>query len=215
MSDTPPHNDAELDQAELDAEAGLNADPNGDINGDLAPLDQVIAERDAWRDRALRAAAEAENVKRRTETQMNDARAYAIQRFAKDLLGVADNLERALQAAPKDAEGAAAGLVTGLEMTHKALLTAFEANGLGRVAPEPGAAFDPHQHQAMMEQPSDEVSAGQIIQTLQPGYVLFGRTVRPAMVVVAAKGSAPKADAGAQAQGNAAYAAAEARNQNG
>lgn len=210
MSDTPPpHNDAELDQAELDAEAGLNADPDGD----LAPLDQVIAERDAWRDRALRAAAEAENVKRRTETQMNDARAYAIQRFAKDLLGVADNLERALQAAPKDAEGAAAGLVTGLEMTHKALLTAFETNGLGRVAPDAGAAFDPHQHQAMMEQPSDQVAAGQVIQTLQPGYVLFGRTVRPAMVVVAAKGSGAKSDAGTQAQGNAAYAASEARNQ--
>jgi molecular chaperone GrpE len=75
----------------------------------------MIAERDQWKDRALRAAAEAENVRRRTEGQMNDARAYAIQRFARDLLGVADSLERALQAAPQaaagpDAEGQAAGL---------------------------------------------------------------------------------------------------------
>ncbi|WP_409450227.1 nucleotide exchange factor GrpE, partial [Brevundimonas sp.] len=80
----------------------------------MAALDALIEERDQWRDRALRAAAEAENTKRRAETQLNDARAYAIQRFSKDLLGVADSLERALQAAPKDAEGATASLVTGL-----------------------------------------------------------------------------------------------------
>jgi len=210
VSDTPRDDDTftGLDSEGEAAEAAMPA-----ADGDLAPLDQVIAERDAWRDRALRAAAEAENVRRRTETQMNDARAYAIQRFAKDLLGVADNLERALQAAPAESEGPAAGLVTGLEMTHKALLTAFEGNGLTRVAPGAGTAFDPHQHQAMMEQPSETVAAGQVIQTLQPGYVLFGRTVRPAMVVVAAKGSGPAPDAGAQAQAAAAYAAAGARTQ--
>ncbi|WP_292072103.1 nucleotide exchange factor GrpE, partial [Brevundimonas sp. UBA7534] len=83
-----------------------------------------------------------------------------IQRFAKDLLGVADNLERALMAAPKDADGPAAGLVTGLELTQKSLLQAFETNGLKRVAPQPGDAFDPHLHQAMMEQPSDTVPGG-------------------------------------------------------
>lgn len=199
MNDTPDNDpietelDADIAQSEADAEAGLNAHPE---DGSLDPLDAVIAERDQWRDRALRAAAEAENVKRRTEGQMNDARAYAIQRFARDLLGVADNLERALQAAPKDAEGAAGGLVTGLEMTQKSLLAAFEANGLKRVAPEAGGAFDPHFHQAMMEQPSTEVPGGAVIQTLQAGYELFGRTVRPAMVVVAAKGSGGGAGGG-------------------
>jgi len=166
--------------------------PVSDANDDLAPLDQVIAERDEWKDRALRAAAEADNVRRRSENQLNDARAFAIQRFAKDLLGVADNLSRALQAAPKDAEGAAAGLVTGLELTEKSLLGAFASNGLKRVAPEAGEAFDPHLHQAMMEQPSETVPGGAVIQTMQAGYELFGRTVRPAMVVVAAKGSGPK-----------------------
>ena len=192
MNDTPDTDpietelDADIAASEADAEAGLNAHPE---DGSLDSLDAVIAERDQWRDRALRAAAEAENVKRRTEGQMNDARAYAIQRFARDLLGVADNLERALQAAPKDAEGAAGGLVTGLEMTQKALLQAFETNGLKRVAPGAGEPFDPHLHQAMMEQPSTEVPGGSVIQTLQAGYELFGRTVRPAMVVVAAKGS--------------------------
>lgn len=193
MSDKPLNDEdfteLDADQAEANAEHGLDAHP-GD---DLAPLDAVIAERDEWKDRALRVAAEMENLKRRSEAQQNDARAFAIQRFARDLLGVADNLERALMAAPKDSEGAAAGLVTGLEMTQKALLQAFESNGLKRVAPQAGDAFDPHFHQAMMEQPSDTVPGGAVLQTMQAGFELFGRTVRPAMVVVAAKGSGAQA----------------------
>lgn len=196
MNDTPHDPDHDefddlngIDPAdEADAEAGLNSDPAHTGVG-MDNLDAIIDERDQWKDRALRAVAEVENIKRRAETQNNDARAYAIQRFARDLLGVADNLERALQAAPKDADGAAAGLVTGLELTQKSLLSAFASNNLVRVAPEAGEAFDPHLHQAMMEQPSDTVAGGAVIQTLQAGYALFGRTVRPAMVVVAAKGS--------------------------
>ncbi|RZJ95514.1 MAG: nucleotide exchange factor GrpE [Brevundimonas sp.] len=196
MNDTPDYDP----ETELDADIGEAEGYEGD---ELAPLDAVIAERDQWKDRALRAVAESENIKRRAETQNNDARAYAIQKFARDLLVVADNLERAIQAAPKDADAGEAGLVTGLELTQKALFSAFEANNLKRVAPEPGEVFDPHLHQAMMEQPSDTVQGGQVIQTLQAGYALFGRTVRPAMVVVAAKGSGAAA-------GNAAYAAAQA-----
>ncbi|RZJ82915.1 MAG: nucleotide exchange factor GrpE [Brevundimonas sp.] len=198
MTDTPYDNKtaADLDAVEANAEAGLDAAPNLHTEGDLAPLDAVIAERDDWKDRALRVAAEMENLKRRSETQQNDARAFAIQRFARDLLGVADNLDRALQHAPKDAEGAAAGLVGGLELTQKALLKAFETNGLKQVAPAAGEAFDPHFHQAMMEQPSETVPGGAVVQTMQAGYELFGRTVRPAMVVVAAKGSGPKASHG-------------------
>ncbi|MNY08546.1 heat shock protein GrpE [compost metagenome] len=150
--------------------------------------------------------AETENVKRRAETQANDARAYAIQRFAKDLLSVADTLERGLLSAPKVLEGVeadspVAAMVTGLELTQKSLLSAFESNGLTRVAPEPGEAFDPHLHQAVMEQPSDSVPGGTVIQTLQPGYALFGRTVRAAMVAVAAKGSGP-ASGGAYSEAN-------------
>ena len=106
MSDNPLNDTAETqaaEAAEADAEHGLNAHPAKDGGDDLAPLDAVIAERDEWKDRALRVAAEMENLKRRAETQQNDASAFAIQRFAKDLLGVADNLERALMAAPKDA----------------------------------------------------------------------------------------------------------------
>ena len=208
MSDKPLNDEdfteLDADQAEANAEHGLDSHP-GD---DLAPLDAVIAERDEWKDRALRVAAEMENLKRRSETQQNDARAFAIQRFAKDLLGVADNLERALMAAPKDADGPAAGLVTGLELTQKSLLQAFETNGLKRVAPQPGDAFDPHLHQAMMEQPSDTVPGGAVLQTMQAGFELFGRTVRPAMVVVAARGSG-----GASSGGGNPYAATPASGQ--
>lgn len=196
MNDTPEHDQ----ESELDADIGeTEGFEAGD--DDMGPIDALIAERDQWKDRALRAIAEAENTKRRAEMQNNDARAYAIQKFARDLLGVADNLERAMQAAPADAEGVAAGLVSGLELTQKSLLQAFETNNLKRVAPEAGEAFDPNLHQAMMEQPSETVQGGQVIQTLQAGYALFGRVVRPAMVVVASRGSGAAA-------GNAAYAAA-------
>lgn len=193
------HNEETRDQLEQD----INEAADGTVMADegMEVVDALIAERDQWRDRALRATAEVENTKRRAETQANDARAYAIQRFAKDLLGVADNLERALQAAPKETDGATASLVTGLELVQKSLLTAFENNNLVRVAPEAGDMFDPHLHQAMMEQPSDTVPGGSIIMTLQPGYALFGRTVRAAMVVVAAKGSGAGYTGGANRTG--------------
>ena len=203
MSDNHP-TQAELDAIEAEADAILDADAANAES--LAPLDQVIAERDEWKDRALRVAAEMENLKRRSETQQNDARAFAIQRFAKDLLPVADSLQRALQAAPKDSEGPAAALVTGLELVEKALQGAFANNNLKQVAPGPGDVFDPHLHQAMMEQPSETVAGGAVLQTMQAGYELFGRTIRPAMVVVAAKGS------GAKAGASTAYAPADAAN---
>ena len=192
MTDTP--------ETDFEDEAALDALIEDEVLGEPnSAIDALIAERDEWKDRALRAVAEMENIKRRAETQSNDARAYAIQRFAKDLLGVADNLERGIQAAPKDAGDAAAALVTGMELTQKSLMSAFEANNLRRVAPEAGEAFDPHFHQAMMEQPSDTVPGGTVIQTLQPGYALFGRTVRAAMVVVATKGSGPAGGAYSEA----------------
>jgi len=140
-------------------------------------------------------AADAENTKRRAERDANDARAFAINKFATDLMSVADNLARALQHAPRDSQDPAVkNLAVGLEMTEKALLQAFERNNLKRLEPARGAKFDPHQHEAMMEQPADDLGPGQIMQVLQAGYELFGRLVRPAMVVVSSKastGSAP------------------------
>ena len=155
-----------------------------------AAVDEIIAlkaEVQALKDQMLRVAADAENSKRRAEREANDARAFAIQKFGRDLLTVADTLDRAL-AAPVD-DPAVKNFVVGMEMTQKSLLSAFENNGLKKIDPPKGEKFDPHQHQAMMEQPSTEVGAGAVIQVLQPGYELLGRLIRPAMVVVAAKGS--------------------------
>jgi len=165
-----------------------------------APADEVAAlkaETVALKEQLLRYAAEAENTKRRAEREANDARAYAIQKFARDLLGVADNLARALAHEPADGgDPAIKNFVLGVEMTEKELLAAFERNGLKRIAPAKGAKFDPHQHQAMAEQPGTDVAPGAVVELMQPGYELLGRLVRPAMVTVAAK----VAGAGAAAQ---------------
>lgn len=169
---------------------------SGDDAG--ADVEAMAAEIKALKEQVLRYAAEAENTKRRAEREMNDARAYAITKFARDLLGVADTFDRALAAAP-EGEGAVKNFVVGVEMTSKELQSAFDKNGLKKIHPPKGEKFDPHKHQAMMEQPAgDGVEPGGVIQTLQAGYELLGRLVRPAMVVVAAKGAsaAPKVDGG-------------------
>lgn len=174
------------DEGDIDAASGRPAE--------ATDVTMLRAESAALKDQALRYAAEAENTRRRAEREVNDARAYAITKFARDLLGVADNLARALEHAPADAaDPLARNLAVGLEMTQKELLTAFERNGLKRVEPAVGERFDPHQHQAVMEQTSDSVAPGAVIQVLQAGYDLFGRVVRPAMVVVAAKDSTGRA----------------------
>jgi molecular chaperone GrpE len=161
-----------------------------------AEIAALKAEAAGLKEQALRYAAEAENTKRRAEREANDARAYAIQKFARDLLGVADILDRAMAAAPADSvDPAMKNFVVGIEMTSKELLGAFERNGLKRIAPARGEKFDPHQHQAMMELPDTDVAPGGVVEVMQPGYELLGRLVRPAMVVVAAKGAqAPAAD---------------------
>ncbi len=173
-----------------DEQPEMDGPPLEEDGDDEAAFAALRAETAALKDQALRYAAEAENTRRRAEREINDARAYAIQSFARDLLGVADNLARALDHAPKDGDDPLArNLTVGLEMTQKALGAAFERNGLKAIEPAVGDRFDPHQHQAMMEQTSDTVAPGGVIQVLQTGYDLFSRVVRPAMVVVAAKAS--------------------------
>jgi molecular chaperone GrpE len=159
-----------------------------------ADLELLKAENAALKEQVLRYAAEADNTRRRAEREQNDARAYAIQKFARDLFAVADHLSAATTHAPRDYDDQLVkNFVVGVEMTEKELLSAFERNGLKKLAPEKGGKFDPHLHQAMMEQPGDGVPPGAVIKTLQAGYELQGRIVRPAMVVVAAKGPAAAA----------------------
>ncbi len=171
------------------------ADWEADGDESNATVDKLLEEIQGLKEQVLRYAADAENTKRRAEREMNDARAYAIQKFGRDLLGAADNLDRAMAAAPADnGDPAVKNYVIGVEMTAKELLSAFEKNGLKKVDPAKGEKFDPHKHQAMMEQPGTDVEPGGVIQVLQAGYELLGRLLRPALVVVAATtGAAPAA----------------------
>ncbi|MDB5419261.1 MAG: grpE [Phenylobacterium sp.] len=172
-------------------------DPQVDgADGDAEEIEALRAEAAALKEQVLRYAAEADNTRRRAEREANDARAYAIQKFARDLLGVADNLSRALAAHPESADPVVKNFIVGVEMTEKELQAAFERNGLKKIQPAKGDKFDPHQHQAMMELADTDVAPGAVVEVMQPGYDLLGRLVRPAMVVVAAKGAGtgPKAN---------------------
>ncbi len=147
-------------------------------------------------DRLLRAHAEMDNIRKRAEREREDTAKYAISKFARDVVTVADNFERAIQAVPAgaaDEDGALKSLVEGVSMTEREFLNVLERNGVRRVNPK-GEAFNPHLHQAMMEMQNTEVAPGTILEVFQPGYVIEDRVLRPAMVVVAKGGpKAPKA----------------------
>jgi molecular chaperone GrpE len=178
MSDDKPH----TRETPKDFEAIESPEDTDALRAEIADLKEQV----------LRFAADAENTKRRAEREANDARAYAIQKFATELLTVADNLTSALAHEPKDAtDPAVKNFMLGVEMTEKQLQGAFERNGLKRIAPSRGEKFDPHKHQAMAEAEGTEVAPGYIVEVMQVGYELLGRLVRPAMVVVAARAGAP------------------------
>jgi len=160
-----------------------------DIGLDVSVLE---AELTKARDDMMRALAEVENTRRRAERQAQEARAYAIDKFARDLLPVADTLTRALAAAPAGADEATQNVLAGIELTERAMVEAFARHGLKRVGAK-GEAFDPNLHQAVAQQPSDH-PANTVLEVLQPGYVLGDRTLRAAMVLVSAgpaAGAAP------------------------
>jgi len=209
-------NDFEGQDEFLTDDAGLDATGEpaaGETYEDI--IERLTAEAEQWKDAALRAKAEAENTKRRVERELNDGKAYAITKFARDLLGVADNLSRALAVAPGEAaDPALKNLALGIEMTERELIGAFDRNGLKRIHPLSGDKFDPHVHQAVSEIAAEGVPPGAVAQVMQTGYELFGRVLRPAMVMVAAKAAPapnPGGDAAsAQQQGSGAYAKAAA-----
>lgn len=149
------------------------------------------------RDRVLRTLAEMENLRRRTTREVEDARAYGISRFARDVLDIADNLQRALDAVPADARANAdpglKALIEGVELTEKSLHSALEKNGVTKFDPA-GQKFDPNLHQAMYEVPNESVPSGTVAHVVQAGYMIGDRILRPALVGVA-KGGAKAAPA--------------------
>lgn len=172
------------------ADQAFPVDPNQIDAGDIAQLEQRIveleAEIDAHKDQALRALAEAENTRRRTEREKEDSQRYAIATLARDLLSVADNLRRALDSLPADQveDERVKNLLVGVQATERELLANFERRGIKRIEPL-GEMFDPNFHEAAFEAPNTGKPAGTVVQVLQPGYLIFDRLLRPAMVGVA------------------------------
>ncbi len=148
------------------------------LRGDLETAKQDV----------LYARAETQNVRRRMEKDVQDARNYAATGFARDMLSVADNLARAIDSVPETMreDEKLKGFITGIEATQRELEKAFKANGIERIAAM-GMPLDPNHHQAMMEIPSDEHDPGTVVQEMQPGYTIKDRLLRPAMVGVAKK----------------------------
>lgn len=185
MSEQSAKNGAEPVEVEiLDPEASATAD----LAGRTDPAEALRAEIADLKDRLLRAVAETENVRRRSEREKEDAQKYGVTRFARELTSVADNLRRALTSVPEHARAEHDGLKTlleGVELTERSLLSAFEKAGITRIEPKPGDKADPHRHEVMFEIPGTGQPAGTIVQVVQTGYAIHDRLLCAAQVGVA------------------------------
>jgi molecular chaperone GrpE len=161
------------------------------------PVAVLAREAADLKDRLLRTLAEMENLRRRTEKEVADARTYGVTNFARDILAVADNMERALKALDDEirakADAGVQALLDGVELTERELIKVMEKHGVRRLEPA-GQKFDPNLHQAMLEVPDPSVPSGTVVQVMQPGYTIGERVLRPALVGIAKGG--PKAPQG-------------------
>ncbi len=157
------------------------------------PLAETQRQAADFKDKLLRTLAEMENLRKRTEREVADTRTYAIASFARDVLAVADNMHRALDAIGDElrqsAEGKVKALVEGVDLTERELMKILERNGVRKFSPQ-GEKFDPNLHQAMYEVPNSDAAPGTVAQVIQAGYMLGERVLRPALVAIAK--AAPK-----------------------
>ena len=198
MTDPRAPDDNAPDPAGKETQGNAPAgDPAADAAGD--PAAQFAREAAEYKDRWLRALAEMENLRRRTEREVGDARVYGVTQFARDVVTVADNMERALKALDDElrekADAAVKGLLDGVELTERELLKVLEKHGVRKLEPL-GQKFDPHRHQAMFEVPDESVPAGTVVQVVQAGYTIGDRVLRPALVGIAKGGPKPAAASG-------------------
>ena len=163
---------------------------------EFAVLEALRAEIEILKDQRLRALAETENIRRRAEREKADASQYAVTKFARDMLGIADNFARALAACPPAARDAAdlqiKAVLDGIEATDRQLLATLERYGVKSIDTSDGK-FDPNLHQAIAEVPGNGKPAGSIVDVVQSGFMIGDRLLRPAMVTVARRGEAPAA----------------------
>ena len=181
-ADAEPENAAAAQAS--DVEAGQDSDP----------LTAMTAERDALKDQLLRALADTENMRRRSEREADTARKYGHTQFARDLVGAIDNLARALASAPEDKSSldeSVQSLLTGIELSWTEIQSAIEKHGVRQINPV-GEKFDYNFHQAMFEVPTNDQPPGMVLEVVQHGYALHDRLLRPAMVGVSKAGD--KAD---------------------
>lgn len=182
-----PDEDRELEIAEAAAKSGF-ADPLAFLS---AELDRLESEKAELNDSYLRAHAEMENLRRRARQDVADAREFSIAGFAREMLGVADNLRRALEAVPEEVrengDKGFAALIEGVEMTERAMAQALEKHGVKRIRPV-NERFDPNLHQAMFEIENSEVPNKTVLEVVQDGFVIGNRCLRPAMVGVSKGG---------------------------
>ena len=151
---------------------------------ELSELEALRAERDELKDRFMRALADAENARKRSDKDRREAENYGGSKLARDMLPVHDNMKRALEAATKSSDDKNAALIEGLELTMRELLNVFSKHGITLISPQTGDAFDPKLHQAMFEAPVPGTKAGEIIDVAAEGFMLHDRLLRPAQVGV-------------------------------
>jgi molecular chaperone GrpE len=198
MADTdtqvPGIDDGETPAPESDAATTAAAGSGSAGTAPADPMGALAREAADFKDRLLRALAEMENLRRRTDKQVADERVYGITSFARDVLAVADNMRRALDAVgPELRENADAGmkaLIEGVELTERELLKVLDKHGVKKLEPL-GARFDPNVHQAMYEVPDPSVPPGTVVQVVQAGYTIGERVLRPALVAIAKGGAKP------------------------
>jgi molecular chaperone GrpE len=166
----------------------------------FAIIDALNAENAQLKDKALRTMADMENLRRRTEKEVVDARTYAVSSFARDMLTVADNMRRGIESVPQEqrtsADGALKTLLEGVELTERDLLNTLEKYGIKQIDPQ-GQRFDPNLHQAMFEVEDTSVTTGTVVQVVQAGFVIGERVLRPALVGVSKGGPKPGVDTSA------------------
>ncbi|MCR9122077.1 MAG: nucleotide exchange factor GrpE [Phyllobacteriaceae bacterium] len=182
-------NDADQDEGAVFGDMDTDSAAAGSIIAE--EIEAIQAENTDMKDRLLRLAADMENLRRRTQREVGDAKSYAIANFARDMLGVTDNLRRAIEAVTAEqregADDVLKNLLEGVELTEKSMLSTMERHGVKQLAPE-GERFDPNFHQAMFEVPNPEVPNNTVVQVVQAGYSIGERVLRPAMVGVAKGG---------------------------
>lgn len=151
---------------------------------DADELEALRSERDSYRDKFMRALADAENARKRADRDRREAEQYGGSRLARDLLPVHDNLKRTLEAIPEDQRDQSAALIEGVELTLRELHSVFTKHGVTLISPQPGDLFDPQSHQAMFEAPVPGTKSGTVLQCMADGFLLHDRLLRPAQVGV-------------------------------